>query len=358
LSQPGYIINKKQLKRLFFGIAQPMGNKLQRARRPDLDMAKGLAILLVVFGHLVARADPAGVEWYEPLRRAVYAFHMPFFLYLSGMVAVFSGGVYAPLSALPRLARARAKRLLLPFFGLGGLIVAGKLVAARVMFVDNQPAGLAAGLGSLVWHTADSPALSIWYLFVLFVFSLAAPLVVRGEKRRLPWLIGLALLLYALPLPAYIYLDHLGRYAIFFALGALAASYDEGWTRFIGRYWRLCLALLAASLVAIAVFGAAWPVALTLLPVGALSMPALHGLVRFLGASPSLSFLGRYSFMIYLFNTLFIGLAKGLMLQLSSWDGAHFLPFAMALMLAGTMGPVGLKRYAFKRVKWLDKMTD
>jgi hypothetical protein len=46
------------------------------------------------------------------------------------------------------------------------------------------------------------------------------------------------------------------------------------------------------------------------------------------------------------------------MLQLSSWDGAHFLPFAMALMLAGTMGPVGLKRYAFKRVKWLDKMTD
>jgi fucose 4-O-acetylase-like acetyltransferase len=353
-----YNINKKQLKRLLFGNVLPMSDKLQRTRRPDLDMAKGLAILLVVFGHLVARADPAGVEWYEPLRRAVYAFHMPFFLYLSGMVAVLSGGFYAPLRAWPALARSRAKRLLVPFFGLGLLIVAGKLLAARVMFVDNQPPDLAAGLASLVWHTADSPALSIWYLFVLFVFSLAAPLLVQGERRRLPWLIGLALVLYALPLPPYLYLDHLGRYAIFFALGALAASFDEGWIRFIDRYWPICLGLLAVLLLAIAVDGAAWPVRLTLLPAGALSMPALHGLVRFLGASPSLSFVGRYSFMIYLFNTLFIGLAKGLMLQLSSWDGAHFLPFAMALMLAGTMGPVALKRYAFSRVKWLDRMTD
>ena len=48
-------------------------------RRDDIDRAKGLAILLVVFGHLVARADPADVAWYEPLRRAVYAIHMPFF---------------------------------------------------------------------------------------------------------------------------------------------------------------------------------------------------------------------------------------------------------------------------------------
>jgi fucose 4-O-acetylase-like acetyltransferase len=353
-----YIINKKQLKRLFFGNVQPMGNKLQQARRADLDMAKGLAILLVVFGHLVARADPAGVAWYEPLRRAVYAFHMPFFLYLSGIVAVLSGGFYAPLRAWPALTRSRAKRLLVPFFGLGVLIVVGKLLAARVMFVDNRPPGLAAGLASLVWHTADSPALSIWYLFVLFVFSLAAPLVVYGERRRLPLAVGLTLLLYALPLPAYVYLDHLGRYAVFFALGAVAASYDAGWTRLIDRFWPVCLGLLAVLLVTVAVYGADWPVPLTLLSVGTLSMPALHGLVRYLGASPSLSFLGRYGFMIYLFNTLFIGLAKGLMLQVFSWDGAHFLPFAMVLMLAGTMGPVALKRCVFKRVKWLDKITD
>ena len=50
-----------------------------------------MAIILVVFGHLVAREDPAGVGWYGPLRMVVYLFHMPFFFYLSGYVAVLSG---------------------------------------------------------------------------------------------------------------------------------------------------------------------------------------------------------------------------------------------------------------------------
>ena len=63
-----------------------------RARRLDLDRAKGIAILLVVLGHIVAREQPPGVEWYEPFRYAVYRFHMPFFLYLSGTVVVNTDG--------------------------------------------------------------------------------------------------------------------------------------------------------------------------------------------------------------------------------------------------------------------------
>ena len=73
-------------------------------RRTDIDRAKGLAILLVVFGHIVARADPAGVDWYEPLRRAVYAFHMPFFFYLSGMAAVCASGVFVAPAGWGRFA--------------------------------------------------------------------------------------------------------------------------------------------------------------------------------------------------------------------------------------------------------------
>ena len=62
--------------------------------------------------------------------------------------------------------------------------------------------------------------------------------------------------------------------------------------------------------------------------------------------------------MIYLFNTLFIGLAKALLLPLWPWDGTNFCAFAIALMTAGLLGPIALKRYAFRRVKWLDRMTD
>jgi fucose 4-O-acetylase-like acetyltransferase len=329
-------------------------------RRTDIDRAKGLAILLVVFGHIVARADPAGVDWYEPLRRAVYAFHMPFFFYLSGMAAVCASGVFVAPAGWGRFAAGRARRLLAPFLVMGTLIVAGKCLAARMMFVDNVPRGVFTGLASLVWHTADSPALSVWYLFVLFMVSIAAPVLVWADAGRLRVLLGAACLLYVLPLPAYLYLDHIGRYALFFALGVAAAVADDPWMHFVDRTWRLLGVAFTVALAAIAVFGASWPLAPELLFIGGLSMPVLHGLVRnsAVFSSPVFLFLGRYCFMIYLFNTIFIGLAKGVVLHAASWDGANFLPVAMTLMLAGTLGPVALKRLVLRRSKILDRFTN
>jgi fucose 4-O-acetylase-like acetyltransferase len=313
-----------------------------------------------VFGHLVARADPIGVLWYEPLRRAVYAFHMPFFLYLSGIVAVLSSSLFAPLPAWPKLLILRAERLLVPFFGLGLLIVLGKLVAEKFMFVDNQPESLQNGLVSLFWHTSASPAISIWYLFVLFVVTLTAPLVIQGRRNRLPVLLAVSILLYVIPLPAYLYLDHIGRYSIFFALGAWAATFGEGWTNFVDRYWIITITVFVILLVMIVRFGAAWPPWLTLLPTGMLSMPALHGLVRQFGIRTSSVFLilGRYSFMIYLFNTVFIGLIKGFLLHFYSWNAPNFLPFAIILMISGTLGPLALKRFGFQHVRFLNHYTN
>src|SRR6478735_6063336 len=87
--------------------------RVERQRRLDIDRAKGLAILLVVAGHLVAHDSPDGITWYEPLRYLLYRFHMPFFLYLSGTVAVLSGVLTAPPTSWPRQALRRAERLLL-----------------------------------------------------------------------------------------------------------------------------------------------------------------------------------------------------------------------------------------------------
>jgi fucose 4-O-acetylase-like acetyltransferase len=329
-------------------------------RRDDIDRAKGLAILLVVFGHLVARADPARVAWYEPLRRAVYAIHMPFFLYLSGLVAVLSGMLLAPRANWPRLVKSRARRLLLPFFGLGGLIVLGKILAARGMVVDNIPAGIDSGFYDLVWRTAYSPALSIWYLFVLFVVSLGFMLLLGGQRARIPFLLGCCVVLYVLPLPPYLYLDRIGTYAVFFGCGAGAGLLGARWDGFMDRRWPVLLAMLFCLLAEVAWFGAGWPEKILLLPLGVLAMPALHGLLRCYGATSPRVFLvlGRYSFMIYLFNTIFIGLTKGILLHFCSWDGPHFLPFAMVLMTSGILGPVMLKQKVFRHVSVLDRLTD
>ena len=93
------------------GIAAPVrAGHLPRERRLDLDRAKGYAILLVVAGHLVANTAPPGEDWYEPLRYVLYRFHMPFFLYLSGTVAVLSGVLQAPHSSAAAAHASRQRR--------------------------------------------------------------------------------------------------------------------------------------------------------------------------------------------------------------------------------------------------------
>ena len=64
-----------------------------------LDVARGIGILLVVFGHVCTEPTAA---------RFVYSFHMPLFFFLAGITRSFSGGA--------QNVRRRARRLLLPYF--------------------------------------------------------------------------------------------------------------------------------------------------------------------------------------------------------------------------------------------------
>ena len=338
----------------------PLG-VVMRARMQDVDRARGLAILLVVFGHLVAREPPAGVLWYDPLRIAVYAFHMPFFLYLSGYVAARSP---APQPAAPWLAlvRRRAVRLLVPFALFGCAVLAGKLLAARYMAVDNVPPGAGAGVLDLVWFTARSPAESVWFLFALFVFGIAAPPLLRALGGRTAWLFAAALALYALPAPPVAYLDRICTYFVFYVAGVWAADRDRAWLAWVDRWWAPLGAAFVAALAVVALalvprYGfVGFPYKLWLLGAGLLSMPALHGAMRRVRA-PALLWLGGYSFVIYLLNTVFIGLTKAALLRWMIWEAADFVAFATILMLAGVLGPIAVKSLLLRRSQALDRAT-
>lgn len=337
-------------------------------RQTDLDRAKGLAILLVVFGHLVARRTPADVTWYDPLRIAVYLFHMPLFMYLSGYVTFLSGAARTPAAKWPRLAKRRAARLLIPFAAFGLAVLCGKLIVARVAHVDNVPSGLWPGLRALVWDTEHSPATEIWYIASLFAFCvITPPLLALGRRGML--LLGVAAVLYLLPLPPVLYLNRIGTYFVFFVLGGLAADAGPRWLRLVDRIWPMALAALALAILPVSagwirfhwVEGAqGFPYKWALLIAGVLSLPAIHGLVRrgAVARVPALALLGRYVFVIYLLNTVFIGATKAVLLKFASWNGAHFLPFAAVLLLAGVCGPLFTKRYVLRHVPALDRATD
>lgn len=333
-------------------------------RRLDLDRARGFAIVLVVFGHLMGRGRPEGMDWYEAAFVGLYTFHMPFFLYLAGVTAQLAGIVELPAARWPGLIRRRARRLLLPFVLMGVLIVAGKYLSQPLLHVDAAPSGLLQGLCDAFWHTANSPVIMIWFLWVLFFLTLGAlPLLclprAAGAWRAAPVLaVGLGLFLTGLP--EVMYLNKLADHAVFFALGLIAGLLGARATAAIDRAWPVALVVLLAlsGATALGLIDRRW----ALLAAGLPAIPALHGLVRRLDRGEvgrALLFLGRFSMVIYLFNTIAIGLTKAVLLKLGLAWTAEGATLAVPLLLAaGIAGPVLLKRLILRHLPALDRLTD
>ena len=332
-------------------------------RRRDLDRGKTLAILLVVFGHLVAREDPSGggwgAAWYEPARAAVYAFHIPVLFFLSGYAAHWSGATAAWGASYGDLIRRRARRLLLPALIFGVAILLGKMAVMDELHVDHAPASLLGGLADLVWRTGRSPAQSVWYLIVLFAYAAAAPALLRLLRRFGPGLLVALAPLALIAAPPVLYADRIVTFVPFFFAGMVAADHDLVWCRWLDA-WRVPLVLLFACALGLDLrFGAMIPRNLAMLCVSVAAMPALHAIVRQLPdmARRLLDLLGPYAFAIYLLNTIFIGLAKALMMKQFPWEAVWFPLFAPVLMVAGVAGPIAAKMLLFRPVPALDRLT-
>jgi fucose 4-O-acetylase-like acetyltransferase len=98
-------------------------NAIVSSRERDifLDCLKGVAIILVVLGHTFQYRFTEDFDNFFPFR-LVYSFHMPMFMFVSGMVAALSfqklsaSAPIATLRATQASMAKRAVRLLLPFF--------------------------------------------------------------------------------------------------------------------------------------------------------------------------------------------------------------------------------------------------
>jgi fucose 4-O-acetylase-like acetyltransferase len=123
-------------------------------RNKTVDIAKGLGILFVVFGHNWIVLHEKG-----ELYRIIFSFHIPLFFFLSGVFLKETG-------SLPSFLKSRANSLLKPYFvvlcGLGlAQIVAGK--GSLFYFV-----GLLYSTGSTI---AWTPLWFLPYLFIVIIFS-------------------------------------------------------------------------------------------------------------------------------------------------------------------------------------------
>lgn len=145
-------------------------------RNISLDIARGVGIILVVIGHVMSPVM-AGNNAMETAYQILYVFHMPLFFLLAGLVAQkLIGGGYT--SSRLELIKHRATRLMIPYFTWAIIYMPMKmLMKEQVRFQYDY------SLWTLL--IGNNPDGQLWFLYVLFVFSVVSILFVN--EKNLKW---------------------------------------------------------------------------------------------------------------------------------------------------------------------------
>ncbi len=94
--------------------------------------------------------------------------------------------------------------------------------------------------------------------------------------------------------------------------------------------------------------------------IGLCSIPAVHGFVSalFFDKETTLLLLAKYTVVIYLLNTIAIGVVKGVMLKFVDWNGYLFYIYIVVLTTAGVLLPIAIKKIIFICNAYLSHMTN
>lgn len=186
-----------------------------------IDILRGLATIAVILGHAVQRGMITGYSdtliW-----KVIYAWHMPMFFFLAGITLYL--GIPSKEKITLGLIWIKFKRLIIPTFVWNIIIYLMK----DLWFVGIQPFitfpdNLVDYLVKLVYL----PTYVIWFLYVLFVYTMIVFLVKKFIKER--YQILFILLLFPI---LYIFrtgifgLSYIGNYYIYFTAGYLFSNYN------------------------------------------------------------------------------------------------------------------------------------
>ncbi len=185
---------------------------------PLISMVKGMAIILVVYGHVIQRSMAAhGADFYlNPAFKFIYTFHMPLFFFISGYLMAWTLG----RTGLSEAFKIRCKTLLVPYmcWGVLGLIT----YCALHLFDRKNSVGLR-------WDGSD-PVLAnagVWFLFVLFVCSVFLLCSVKLQERLGMWgFAAVYLALLVIPGNDHFYLYYIKWFYLFYAVGYLCNKYS------------------------------------------------------------------------------------------------------------------------------------
>jgi fucose 4-O-acetylase-like acetyltransferase len=316
-----------------------------RTRLLDVDRAKGLAIFLVVLGHLFISYVPAGGEWYFQLKYVIYKFHMSFFMFLTGLVMFYTYPGIETIGDYFTYAKKKFIRLIPAYLLFAVVVWAGKFLFAKFSNIERPVTGMVDCVAVFI-RPAYSHNSNLWYIYVCFIYFLTIPIMLKIVKHKVAIILALAFLLHFMPSTRYFALDYVFEYLFFFLLGGYAACHLHLYTRFIDRYSYILVTIFAATLVL------AFLVNIPKMVMGLLCLPALHSLVRWKAFERSflLRTFGEYTFPIYLMNTMAIGFPREMMRKYMLWDSTGLVVVALVLLISGLLLPIVAQNLFISRI--------
>lgn len=336
-----------------------MSAQQSRSRDDWVDLAKGVGIILVVYGHVARGLDAAGLypdqHSFFLIDSVIYSFHMPLFFVLSGLYFL---PTFKRYGAGPLIGR-KIDSLIYPYIVWS--VIQGGIEIALSHFT-NAHTGIGAIL-DILWQPHDQ----FWFLYALFFVFLLFTLMFRFALHGSASWLALLLLLVAfagnvhVSVPA---VDYVVNYGVFFACGVLLSQYPavlgaSAGPRTIGS------AVIAFALAQVALHDFALPPGalgrmLTLLLV-LLSIGCVLAFCRSLRPSAFrwLDVLGKNSMPIYLMHIIFASGTRVVLSKLFHVEGlwiqitAGILMGLLApLVLAGAFRRFGMNFLMSPPIRW------
>lgn len=309
-----------------------------------LDIAKAICIILVVIGHYIPQDSP---DWWKEINKIIYSFHMPLFLFASGVAYMISKkrDYYDFIIK-------KVKRLMIPYFTVSIFVIGTKLLADSILTVDN-PKQVDSLLRMFYYPEAGY---FLWFIWVLFISFLIVPLFKSSKSRLALLAVSFALFLGNFELTEIFCIRQFCQFFVFFILGAVAYDYKDKIKSLLNinaLFYILAFAgLYYFSTGAKTLAGRAELFVINI--TGIVMVLSISRYIEKINLGKSLFMtVSSASYIIYLLHTTFEGLAKALIAKtgLPLESDLIFALAATIVIACGVIIPILLYNHIIKRFK-------
>lgn len=303
-----------------------------------IDISKAIGIILVVVGHYYPDNAPI---YYDSFRSYIYTFHMPLFLFLSGCMFAYTRKKESVVLTMKK----KLNRLAIPYIIVSVLIIGLKLVTQRFVYVENG-----VDFFSFVRMLYEPEAgYFLWYIWVLLWMYFLCSFF--NNRAYLYILFVLSIIVKFIPeeFPRVLCLHELKNSAMYFLFGAILFN-DNIYVHFRKNHVQMLFVICFVICSFFWFMG--WyqsPIVMSLF--GTLGIYSLANMMD-KGEYKKLLYIGKSSFIIYLFHTTIMGFVKSVIHKFSETmfveNDVYFMISVIVVAFSGIYFSLLLQEYIKK----------